>query len=463
MEENELLIGTISFQLTIAAPGNGHTFNATLENSQDEFRIHLLEDERTPFREISRLFGYVSHEVSFFTFGKVLKAEKASINGKGIKLDLSKARLITMKTTVSSDSHDTYFVISTYEYSYEASNLSCKASSYLNHPSLAVIKDLDLVEYGINGKEDEPKLCHIKINDFDYEIIPNMAAKPYTAIVGYDCLDLTEAEIEKRMTDFLGLLSFYYGAPIEEKLTVIRRNEDIRIIHKQPLYKLQQRSYENMDLLYSERFLHLTGNSFSGFVTAITKDSSSVKGFHTLVKDYLRAKFLDSTSTFVVLYSIIETLANSTKEYFEDGKNMRTVFMNLYDDFLKKIRLSKEESKEEYLEDPSRPGSVKINSLKKKWILLANSLSERPALIHPVKELFKEHGIDWEELNECIKTKNIKDIIGLRNKIVHDRITDYTLSLDMNRLNSDLSFAICMILLNKLGITDISFDERFIK
>lgn len=77
--------------------------------------------------------------------------------------------------------------------------------------------------------------------------------------------------------------------------------------------------------------------------------------------------------------------------------------------------------------------------------------------------------IETKNLNDkdfsTVKKKGtgIKDIKDLRNTIVHDRKEDYTELLDMKNINSDLSFAVCIILLRKMGITNVDFDKNWDK
>ena len=88
--------------------------------------------------------------------------------------------------------------------------------------------------------------------------------------------------------------------------------------------------------------------------------------------------------------------------------------------------------------------------------------------MNPIKKIIKDNSIDWKKLNRHFATvkkeeTEIKDIKDLRNTIIHDRKNDYTELLDMKNINNDLSFAVCIILLRELGITNVNFNKNWDK
>ena len=88
--------------------------------------------------------------------------------------------------------------------------------------------------------------------------------------------------------------------------------------------------------------------------------------------------------------------------------------------------------------------------------------------MNPIKKLISDNNIDWGKLHRHFPSKKkeeieIRDIKSLRNAIVHDRKEDYTRLLDIKNINSDLSFAVCIILLRKLGITNVDFGKDWDK
>lgn len=109
------LTGNIDFLLTLDTTNGQHTFNATLKNIEGEFRIYLHPDKTISFNELVKQSRFWNDEIPYFGFGKSLIVENTQINGTEIELDLSKAKLITSQTIVSSKGNAFYFIIDTYQ------------------------------------------------------------------------------------------------------------------------------------------------------------------------------------------------------------------------------------------------------------------------------------------------------------------------------------------------------------
>ena len=430
------LTGNIDFQLTIDTTKGKDTFNATLKNIEGEFRIYL------PYNEsVRKQLVCWNNEIPYFCFGKKLQAGKAEINGKEIELDLSKAKLITM-----SESNVFYFVIDTYQYRYTDTSVQSNALSYLNLPSNILVSKLHLIEYGLK-KEDNRSIP---------TILPNLTTNPYTAVIKYHRFDSVENVIEKNNI-LLDLLSFYYGIPIEAVLIIVQQNGYTYITYKQPLYRLMPNSPRNMNLAYLNLY------AFNDFAKGITADFSNIKVLHTLINDYIRTIYLDNTSAFLILYSILETLADTETVYFDEKDIMKKVFEPLFESFIQKMR-DADKGKDEIYSN----GSSIYKAIKHKWNHLSNELIKKTKEMNPIKKLISDNNIDWGKLHRHFSTakkegSGIKDIKDLRNAIVHDRKGNYTGLLDMKNINSDLSFAVCIILLGKLGITNVDFDRNWDK
>lgn len=453
MMEN-LLVGNIDFLLTINTTEGEHSFNATLKNIEGEFRIYLHFDNIISFAESSIQSKFWNNELSYFSFGKNIQTENARINGKEIELDLSYAKLVTMQTIVSSKGNVFYFIIDTYQYRYKDTDVQDKAIFYLSASSNKLIHSLHLIEYGLEKKENKSIPFKGNIANIGFTILPDLAANPYTAVIQYHRFDSVENVIEDNNI-LLDLLSFYYGIPIETLLIIVQKNEYTYVIYKQPSYRLMKNSPRNMDLAYLNLY------TFNDLAKGITADSSNIKALHTLINDYIKTKYLDNTSAFLILYSILETFADTTSTFFNDKDIMQEVFKLLLDSFIQEMEKKKEKS-----DDYSKNSSI-YEDVKQKWDNLSNELIKKPKKINPIKKLIDDNNIDWEKLNRSFSVKKevagIKNIKDLRNAIVHDRRKDYAELLDMKSINSDMSFAVCIILLKKLGINNVGFDKNWEK
>ena len=216
-------------------------------------------------------------------------------------------------------------------------------------------------------------------------------------------------------------------------------------------------SPRNMNLAYLNLY------TYNDFAKGITADFSNIKALHTPINDYLRTIYLDDISAFLILYSILETLADTETVYFDEKDIMKQVFESLFESFIQGMRDANEEKNEKYSN-----GSPIFKAIEQKWNNFSNELIKKPKEMNPIKQIIKDNNIDWKKLNRHFSTvkkkgTGIKDIKDLRNTIVHDRKEDYTELLDMKNINSDLSFAVCIILLRKMGITNVDFDKNWDK
>lgn len=446
------LTGDIDFQLTIDTTNGQHTFNATVKNIEGEFRIYLHFDKTISFNESTEQSRFWNDEIPHFLFGKSLKIENAKINETEIELDLSEAKLITIQTIVSSEGNMFYFIIDTYQYRYIDTNVQSKALSYLSLPSNILVSKFHLIEYGLKKEDNKSIPFKSDIANIDFTILPNLSTNPYTAVIKYHRFDSVENAIEKNNI-LLDLLSFYYGIPIETLSIIVQQNGYTYVIYKQPTYRLMLNSPRNMNLAYLNLY------SFNDFAKGITADFSNIKALHTLINDYIRTIYLDDISAFLILYSILETLADTEPVYFEEKDIMKQVFESLFESFIQGMRDANGGKNEKYSN-----GSPIFKAIEQKWNNFSNELIKKPKEMNPIKQIIKDNNIDWKKLNRHFSTAKkegtgIKDIKILRNAIVHDRKEDYTELLDMKNINSDLSFAVCIILLRKFGINNVNFGN----
>lgn len=451
------LTGNIDFLLTLDTTNGQHTFNATIINIEKEFRIYLYPDKTVSFNELVKQSIFWNDKIPYFLFGKNLIVENAQINGTEIELDLSRAKLITSQTIVSSKSNVFYFIIDTYQYRYTDMSVQSKASFYLSFPSNMLVDDFHLIEYGLNNEDNKSIPFESNIANIDFTILPNLTTNPYTAVIQYHIFDSVENVIEKNNT-LLDLLSFYYGIPIETLSIIVKQNGYTYVIYKQPTYRLMQNSPKNMNLAYLNLY------SFNDFAKGITADFSNIKALHTTINDYIRTIYLDDISAFLILYSILETLADTEPVYFEEKDIMKQVFDSLFESFIQGMRDANVGEDEKYSN-----GSPIFKAIKEKWYNdLPGMLIKKPREMNPIKKIIKDNSIDWKKLNRHFATvkkeeTGIKDIKDLRNTIIHDRKNDYTELLDMKNINNDLSFAVCIILLRELGITNVNFNKNWDK
>lgn len=78
--------------------------------------------------------------------------------------------------------------------------------------------------------------------------------------------------------------------------------------------------------------------TYNDFAKGITADFSNIKALHTPINDYLRTIYLDDISAFLILYSILETLADTETVYFDEKDIMKQVFESLFESFIQGMR-----------------------------------------------------------------------------------------------------------------------------
>ena len=143
---------------------------------------------------------------------------------------------------------------------------------------------------------------------------------------------------------------------------------------------------------------------------------------------------------------------------------MKQVFDSLFESFIQGMRDANVGEDEKYSN-----GSPIFKAIKeKRYNDLPGMLIKKPREMNPIKKIIKDNSIDWKKLNRHFATvkkeeTGIKDIKDLRNTIIHDPKNDYTELLDMKNINNDLSFAVCIILLRELGITNVNFNKNWDK
>ena len=242
------LTGNIDFLLTLDTTNGQHTFNATLKNIEGEFRIYLHPDKTISFNELVKQSRFWNDEIPYFGFGKSLIVENTQINGTEIELDLSKAKLITSQTIVSSKGNAFYFIIDTYQYRYADTMNQDKTLFYLSETSSELVRDLQLIEYDIEGKVNKVKTVEGYISDIKFNFKPNLEIKPCTGIIEYfNYIPTQKIDYNNIVLD---LLSFYYGVPVEVIKLIQPDDGKIRVTYRQPTYKIRKNSYHNMDLAY---------------------------------------------------------------------------------------------------------------------------------------------------------------------------------------------------------------------
>ena len=465
---NQDIVENINLRLTIKVSDGGvHTFNAVLTKAEGEYRIYLKIDKSYTLQRICYESKYWNDNISYIDFGKFIRVETNGLNNNDIELNLLKSKLISIRTTSSYKERSFYFVIDSYECVKPITNSEDKILFYLNAPNKELIRDLSLLQYDMQTDKYKRKKFDYDLWDINFSIKADRDSEDAIVLIEYK--GYTSEEIEKILEhnkSLLDIISFYYRIPITIVKKEIYSGQNVRVLCKQPTFKLENKYYKNMDLAYLK--LPERGRTFMDFLNMIRVSQDSLRSHHGAINNYIRANYLDDTSKFLILYSVLEEFAKpdvnkkqKADNNFQDKENMKEVFESLYETFRQKISLSPDEQKEiEYEKDKS-----KKDALRYRWDKLKVDLIQLPYPYTNIEKFTNDQGFDWIKINEDFKSEGkyrdnkIKDIKDLRNKIVHET----TLSdLPFEMINDKLSFIICISLLKKLGITHIDFLDDYI-
>ncbi|WP_455662639.1 hypothetical protein [Pradoshia sp.] len=443
----------ISFECSLNLAGEEDIYyDAVLFNERDEYRLYIKPQKGESFEKIHFRSRRWNDEISYYNFGEylILKDNVASIDKSIIRLDLSKSKLLAMKSKIDSSHSLFYFVLDGYSYSYESSNEEIKVTYYLNYPSKEIIRNLNLIDFDFVKRTE--KANNKRLLNGKYCIIPDLNGDYYTAIVEY-ANDAIEG-MEKLNRAFLDIASFYFSAPIEVYKSIVQDENRTIVTYQQPKYKLQNSSFGNKDLTY----LCLNEREFCRFENFLEFISwENIDLLHTPINDYIRASFLDESSRFLLLFSVLETFATRNTR---KPKSKKLKCANGLKDFLNETLFPQYYEK---IKEFVGESDINIEIFKDKWKDFTKKLLyfSSPDTIAIYLE---KCNFNWAKINQEIidaKLKNIGDIRQLRNKLTHDRYSDYTEKLPMGDINSKLSFVVCIILLMKLGMDKIKFDEGY--
>ena len=126
--------------------------------------------------------------------------------------------------------------------------------------------------------------------------------------------------------------------------------------------------------------------TYNDFAKGITADFSNIKALHTPINDYLRTIYLDDISAFLILYSILETLADTETVYFDEKDIMKQVFESLFESFIQGMRNANEGKDEKYSNSSSN-----FKAIKQKWGNLSDGLTQKPKEMNPIKKIIKDN------------------------------------------------------------------------
>lgn len=459
--DNLFLAGNIKFEFSFELSGEEELFyQAELREVNGEFRIYILFDNDNTFEDINYRCKGWNDEIPYFDFGKYIKVENAHIEQDKIALNFKETRLVTMKSEVSNKQTVFYFIINSYQYSYSTLDKDNRAIFYLTSSSKELSLGLNLVQCDFDNPECVSTPYKLYLGGLSCQLAANLESSKHPVVVQFDGFSTIESMIDKS-NQFLDVVSFYYATPIEVYLSIIQNAGTTYVKYYQPRYSLYGYFNKSIDLDYLDL---KEKHKIAEFLNTINwTDTKKIKSLHVIIQDYIRAGVLDENSKFLVLYSILETYAGRrNNDKFDDYKNMEIVFDELYDIFNAKIRLTEEEKIEEPVES-QKPNGKKQNLLKKRWNILKQNLIKKP-MKNSVTQFFEKYNIDSKKINEEIEAAKIKDvntITRLRDTMLHDRNMDYTHILPMITINSKISFAVCIITLQKLGIEKISFHKNY--
>lgn len=453
------LFNSIEFELSFKLLDEENIFyKAKLIENRGELNICIFPDDIHYFTLLSKR---INDEIPYFLFGQYIIVKNEHLENRSVKLNFNDSRLLRLKC----ESATIYFSISNVKYSYRCETFDSKhVLCYLANTSELLFNELRSV--GDNFITAQATYTYKTVNvmgmrcDIYVDYLPNSNSQ--VVVLKWEC-NLVEAQNRIRL--LRDIISFYYSVPIEIYLLIEQNDFDTNIEYQCSQHKLDKKKLENEDLAYLDIGIK---NSLMLFLDAIRIDSiveyqMSFDVLHNIIKDYVNAQYLDNTSRFLILYSILETCARTEKvddSRFTDHKNIKEVFDSMYTSFSEKIKLTAEE-REEMPVDPQKPNGNKKNMLRKRWDDLKNQITEKPTN-NKILQLFDKYNLDNDKINvDFMNEKEVRNIRALRNKIVHDRGTDYTLRLPMEDINMKLSFVVCVIILKSLSIESVKFTEKF--
>lgn len=426
-------------------------YRAIIKDVNGEISIQLIGSNKEEYKSsINFMCRQWNDYIPSFEFGKYLEIHEAYIGDVSIELDLSSTRL---KRIVSS--YDCYCClhIDRYQYSYAQENEKSSITYYLYETSKNLIGDF--LELNFVTGHVEPKKLTLS-EDFSCIVDKNNEPDLFPIRIEFGAGPFLQDKIEKEFGLLCDIISFYYAIPIECGMSVIYEKDLVKIYREMSHYNACQKIIRNWDLCYLN---YGTSHDIEDFLAMIYKNRTDLEDklelLHTTMNDYVRSFSLDEKSCFLILYSVLETYSWKIEKEVVDEQlcklydELKCVFSSMYNDFLS--RVDKEVQK-----------CIKIETL---WEKAKKSFTYPQK--HSIVRLFEKHSIDNLKMNAeiemaglpCGEKRIMRNISDLRNQLVHNRNIDETYKLPMDKINTKLSFAVCIVLLSNLGFKQIAFHE----
>ena len=221
----------------------------------------------------------------------------------------------------------------------------------------------------------------------------------------------TKTRKDDIVNEILSLMSFYIRTPVEiEFVRYIERGNE-RIEFCKVKYQVKEKNTSHFQFQYLKI---PNGKSFENFVNSSNESMVDDLIFPIIrkgISNYVRSKYLDNISKYILLSSVLEVYAERIHRYVGDTKYNR------------------------------------------------------------IKPLFEHFNIDISKLDSIIKCKNwldsngkgIQNFIDLRNEIMHGLPSKEIIDFldDESDIISKLEFVTCIITLRELGFTNIHFVEGY--
>lgn len=424
-------------------------YSAIIKDTIDDISIQIIGSNKEGYdNSISFMSRQWNDYIPCSEFGKYLEIHKAHINNIPINLNLSFTRL---RRIVSS--HDCYccFDIDRYMYSYAQENAKSSIAYYLYETSKNLIGDF--LKLNVLTRHVEPKELALS-KGLSCSVNKNNEPNLFPIKIGFSDSPFLHDKIEKELCLLCDIISFYYAIPIECGMSVIYEKDQVRISREMSHYNAYQKIIRNLDLCYLDYGI---SHDLEDFLTMIYENREALEDklelLHTTMNDYVRSFSLDEKSCFLVLYSVLETYSWKIEKEVVDEQlcklydELKCVFSSMYNDFLSKV-------------DKEVQKCIKIETL---WEKAKKSFTYPQK--HSIVRLFEKHGIDNLKMNAeiemaglpCGEKRIMRNISDLRNQLVHNRNIDETYKLPMDKINTKLSFAVCIVLLSNLGFKQIEF------